>query len=84
LLAGLRQSALENNIRRVTAILSLLAGIVKARAENGIERLTYWRCQYSCDLLTSVNVRPRLRRHDFIGRAGVSLELLTFLKEARS
>jgi hypothetical protein len=31
----------ENNIRRVTAILSLLAGIVKTRAENGTERLTH-------------------------------------------
>jgi hypothetical protein len=28
-------------MRRITAILSLPAGIVKARAENGIERLTY-------------------------------------------
>ncbi len=28
-------------MRRVTAILSLPAGIVKTRAENGIERLTY-------------------------------------------
>jgi hypothetical protein len=41
LLAGLWQSASENNIRRITAILSLLAGIVKARAENGSERLIY-------------------------------------------
>jgi hypothetical protein len=41
LLAELGQSALENNIRRVTAILSFLTGIVKARAENGSERLTY-------------------------------------------